>query len=238
MVTETAYQRLYSILRDRILRGEYGPGDRLPTEREIGKLFGVSRITTRHALYLLEQQGLVDRFPRRGTIVRHRRSGKLAIVDGDYASSVNKEIEGVRRSVVSSRSITPPSTVRDALGLLKSETCYVVERVDFSGDRPIARDQVFFPHAYAARLTDDLLSSVDFLPLWLEKEGLELSHIHELIEAQVPDDRTTELLDLTPPDAVMRTNETFYSTAGKVLILVETYYRRDRWQLVTTLRSR
>jgi GntR family transcriptional repressor for pyruvate dehydrogenase complex len=45
------------------------PGDRLPSERELANLTGVSRTSIRQALYDLERRGYVQRVPRVGTIV-------------------------------------------------------------------------------------------------------------------------------------------------------------------------
>lgn len=53
-----------------ILNGELGPGDRLPPERELAELAGVSRTSVRDALHDLEMRGLIDRKPGRGTIVK------------------------------------------------------------------------------------------------------------------------------------------------------------------------
>jgi GntR family transcriptional regulator len=236
-MTESAYQRLYRVLRDQILEGEYAPGERLPTERELCEQFGVSRITTRHALHLLEEQGLVERLPRRGTIVRRRRPVKVPIVDGDYAGSIHKQLNDVTRRIVFNGTADPPSYVRDVLGLLNSEACHVAERLDVSGGHAIAHDRVFFPKSYGRRLTEDLLTSVDFLSRWLDEEGLDLSHIHERIEARIPDERTAELLDLSEHSAVLLTVEAIYGGSGSALMIVETYYNSDRWQLVTTMQG-
>lgn len=46
-------------IRRAILTGQYRPGDRLPTEREMAQQFGVSRVTVRDALRALEANGLV-----------------------------------------------------------------------------------------------------------------------------------------------------------------------------------
>ncbi len=43
-----------------IFEGRLGPGDRLPSERELTEQFGVSRITVRDAMRVLESQGLVE----------------------------------------------------------------------------------------------------------------------------------------------------------------------------------
>ncbi|HZU16950.1 MAG TPA: GntR family transcriptional regulator, partial [Candidatus Dormibacteraeota bacterium] len=47
-------------IREAIFSGRYQPGDRLPTERELSRQFGVSRVTVRDALRALEAAGLIE----------------------------------------------------------------------------------------------------------------------------------------------------------------------------------
>jgi GntR family transcriptional repressor for pyruvate dehydrogenase complex len=56
-------------LEQAIRRGDYVPGDRLPSERELSDLFGVSRISVREALRSLEAVGLVEVRHGYGTVV-------------------------------------------------------------------------------------------------------------------------------------------------------------------------
>lgn len=61
-------------LRTRIAEGEWGPGIRLPTERELAERFDVARNTVRRALDDLEQEGLVTREVGRGTFVARAKA--------------------------------------------------------------------------------------------------------------------------------------------------------------------
>jgi DNA-binding FadR family transcriptional regulator len=47
-------------LRQSIFNGEYGPGERLPSERELTEQFGVSRIIVREAIWDLKKSGIVE----------------------------------------------------------------------------------------------------------------------------------------------------------------------------------
>jgi len=53
-----------------ITSGEVGPGDRLPTERELGRRLGLSRSTVREAIRSLELLGVLDSRQGDGTYVR------------------------------------------------------------------------------------------------------------------------------------------------------------------------
>src|SRR5919197_4934732 len=47
-------------IRQAIVSGQLGRGDRLPPERELAEQFGVSRVTVRDGLRALEAMGLID----------------------------------------------------------------------------------------------------------------------------------------------------------------------------------
>lgn len=56
-------------IRSSILAGEFSPGDKLPPERELAEMFGVSRPSVREALNILASSGLVMSYQGGGTVV-------------------------------------------------------------------------------------------------------------------------------------------------------------------------
>src|SRR5512137_573419 len=57
-------------IRSSILAGEFTPGDKLPPERELAEMFGVSRPSVREALNMLSAAGLVESYQGGGTVVK------------------------------------------------------------------------------------------------------------------------------------------------------------------------
>ena len=62
-------------LSQEIREGRLTPGDRLPTEREIGEAFGVSRAVVREAISRLKQEGMIVSMQGRGAFVSSTPEG-------------------------------------------------------------------------------------------------------------------------------------------------------------------
>ncbi|WP_273841484.1 GntR family transcriptional regulator [Rubrobacter calidifluminis] len=69
-------EQVADAVSDWIVEGELEPGSRLP-ETMLAERFGTSRAPVREAIYLLEQAGLVERVPRKGTVVRDHDEGEV-----------------------------------------------------------------------------------------------------------------------------------------------------------------
>jgi GntR family transcriptional repressor for pyruvate dehydrogenase complex len=63
------YEQIVQQIEESILKGELKQGTQLPAERDLAKQFGVSRTAVREAIKALQEKGLVDALPGRGTFV-------------------------------------------------------------------------------------------------------------------------------------------------------------------------
>jgi len=71
-VTETTSTRIAADLRARIAAGEFGPGDRVPSTRELTRQWGVAMATATRALSLLQDEGVLRSVRGVGTVVAAR----------------------------------------------------------------------------------------------------------------------------------------------------------------------
>ncbi|MDO5675163.1 MAG: FadR/GntR family transcriptional regulator [bacterium] len=69
-------------IRASILAGDFSPGDKLPPERELAEMFGVSRPSVREALNMLSASGMVMSYQGGGTVV-------LSLLDMDKDNALS-----------------------------------------------------------------------------------------------------------------------------------------------------
>ena len=97
---ETLADRLFDQLRQQILSGRLAPGDRLPSEREIGEAFGVGRTTVREAVGGLVSAGFVERRGRTLVVRDPDSVGPLALGFATVASRESvQQVYEVRKLV-------------------------------------------------------------------------------------------------------------------------------------------
>lgn len=70
MVSGLKYQQITDWIQNRISSGELSAGDKLESENEISAVFGISRQTVRHALGILEKEGVLTKVQGSGTYVK------------------------------------------------------------------------------------------------------------------------------------------------------------------------
>lgn len=71
------YEQIVQQIEESIHKGELTEGSQLPAERDLAKQFGVSRTAVREAIKALQEKGLVDAFPGRGTFVTNGTSNSM-----------------------------------------------------------------------------------------------------------------------------------------------------------------
>jgi GntR family transcriptional regulator, arabinose operon transcriptional repressor len=79
------YQKIAEDFMEKIEKGELGPGDRMPTEAELGGVYGVSRITVTHAIRVLQNKNLVYRVKGSGTFISKRGTAG-SVIEGTRPS--------------------------------------------------------------------------------------------------------------------------------------------------------
>src|SRR5262245_2585022 len=149
-----AYLTIEHALRAEIARLQ--PDDPLPTEAELGRRFGVSRMTAREGIRRLVDQGLLYRVRGRGSFVArapvHRQPGRL------LSFSQEMRARGLRpssRVLEITQQLAEPDQAR-SLGLAEGARVIVIRRVRLAAGSPMAPERSLLIPACGAVLGADL----------------------------------------------------------------------------------
>ena len=108
LLGQSRYGKLATVIKDRILHGEWQPGQMLPSETALSEEYGVALGTIRQAMSLLVQDGIVQRLQGKGTFVTRGLNGASISVsatstDGLGFTGEGKGIAAVATALLSKR---------------------------------------------------------------------------------------------------------------------------------------
>jgi GntR family transcriptional regulator len=92
------YRQLADILKSKIEAGEYSPGEKIPSEPELAKAYGLGRPTIRQALGMLVHEGRLSKRHGSGTFVREKQPDiDLFSLAGTSAAFLDKGLTVTQR---------------------------------------------------------------------------------------------------------------------------------------------
>lgn len=211
-------------VRDRIATEALGPHTLLPSERELAEMHGVSRMTARQALSLLESEGVVYRKPPRGTFVAEPR---VKFHVGSFSEEVARMGRRPAAKLLwAERQVATPA-VRLALGLADGDAVHVFHRLRTVDDVPFALETTFLP----AELTPGILDAPDDGSLWAvlrERYGIDLARSTAVLESIVLDDATSGQLGVRAGSAGTLLTRRTEDADGRCVEYARDVYRADR----------
>lgn len=206
-------------LRERIKRGEFGTGGRLPSVSQLGRDYGISRPTVYQILRLLQVEGLV--MPRNNSwYARGLVYVGTSVVPPFEEVLKGQGIASTVRNVIEPEIITMPDEIAEMFGVEKGLHVIHRYRVQGSTEMPYRLSEYWFPEklarAYLQRLRDN--PGYDILEDIKSDLGVTRQRVHDDVLARPPTRDEASLLAITrgtPIQEVRRTNRTM---DGQVLM--------------------
>jgi GntR family transcriptional regulator len=233
------YYQLENLLREKINSGAFAAGDRLPTESELIRQYGVSRITVRQALTALAEEGLIERRQGRGTFVAERKTKRRTFEGHIHLTGSLDEIIAMGLEtpvkVIEMNRVEADQHEAELLGLQPGEPVYRIKRLRMREGKPYSLVLNYVPAEIGARLTREDLSAGALLRLLETKFGLRLRDAKQQITAALADPYVASMLDVRVGSALLSIERTVYTDDGRPVEYVHVLYRTDLYSYMVYL---
>jgi GntR family transcriptional repressor for pyruvate dehydrogenase complex len=67
---ESISEQVFQLLKEKIIKGDWGPGSKIPSENQLCELLDVSRVSIREAIHKMVALGILETRHGEGTFVR------------------------------------------------------------------------------------------------------------------------------------------------------------------------
>lgn len=230
------YYQLAELLREEIRSGTLAPGDRLPSERELGERTGISRMTARQAIsYLVRSGDLVVR-PGIGTFVAEPKLAYDALHLLGFSEETMRRGGDVHSHVLEQAVVEPPASVAAQLEIAPGETATRVTRLRSSGETPLLLETSTIPTALCPGLDEADLATHSLYALIELRYNLRLATARQTLEATVANEYEAGLFGVPRGTAMLLLEGVAYERGGEPVEHFKALYRGDRLKL--ELRSR
>lgn len=214
---------LESIMEDRF------EGRRIPPEKDLADMLGVSRTTVRSALQSLQDAGVIVRTRGRGTVVRkHAHPSTLALHRLVGFDALLRET-GMVPSVESHADVTEevPTEIAEVLGIEPDERCYRFQRLFYADGKPA----IYIVHTSPVELLRPGFDPNEDFPDWFAFNDIHgkqrVDHAVVDILAEAAEGETAERLDLAAGTPIIVLNETHYSEDNEPLAYSQIWVNQE-----------
>jgi GntR family transcriptional regulator len=229
------YHRIAEHLRERILSGALGAGARLPNQRRLAAEFGVTLMTLRQALGVLERERLIARHHGLGTFVAAPSIDYDILQLQRLAGDLTAQGEAVHTRFLAARFTRAEPVVAQALALEARARLFLLERLRFVSGRPMSLQRSFLAAAVGIEAARADLTVTPLRQILEFKLGLTITAACETISAIRLEGREARELGCRGGQPAFLSERVSFTAEDSPVVFDRVYIPGDRFRITRRL---
>ena len=229
------YHQIAEALRARIRDGELQPGARLDNQRQLARTFGVTLMTLRQALEVLEREHLIERRHGLGTFVAAPSIDYEILKFQRFAGDLLAQGESVDTRLLATRVGLADRRVAEALGLGRRARVFVLERLRLVGGRPMSLQRSFLPVSMGEEIVRADLGTTPLRQVLEFKLGITIESARETVSAIRLAEREARELGCRAGVAAFESERVSFAAGGRAVVFDRVFIPGDRFRITREL---
>lgn len=228
------YVQLADLFRQRIAKGHWVAGARLPSLLALVDEFDVARVTVRQAVDVLRREGLLSPEQGRGTFVTGRKAPDRWLRVQTTLDDLGEIYRGTKPGLLNITEGTAPPRL-DASDGAPAEKYFYMRRVHSQAGAAYAVIGIYLDYAVFRRNPKKFRKEL-VIPLLLEMDDVKIAKARQTLMISAADLEIAGLLSIAVNSPVAEVRRVFNTPDGRVLYLAEVTYRGDFIRMEMDLR--
>ncbi len=229
------YMQIRNYITGRIESGTLKIGDKIPTENELSNLFNVSRMTVRHAINKLAEDGVLVKFVGKGTFVTSEKMHTKLSVLKSFSEEIKESGHKPSAKLLSKELIDPTEKLIRKLRINANTKILKVTRIRYVDDLEMSITMSYFPLLKALALREVDMSATSLYAEIEGRLGLRIIKAEENISACLADQKTANLLRINHKSALLKLSRLTIINNNVPVEYMEGLFRPDRYAIYKEL---
>src|SRR5574341_189030 len=228
---QALFSQLEEIIRESIESGRWSPGQAIPSERELSRIHGLSRMTVRRALDRLVAAGSLYRVDGKGTFVSEPKVSFRALSLAGLREQALQMGYSASSKLLSIEKVLVSEKIANVLAIAPDAPAFLIERILFADNVPLALNRSYIPCAFCPTLMEEDLANNSLYAILKSNYDIHISRATETLESALATSRESLLLNVHPGDPMLLLRITVFDAENHAIEYVKVVFRGDRVQL-------
>ena len=236
IIIKYLYEKIYQDLKHKIDSGFYKPGEKLPTEKELMKIYDASRDTVRKSLQLLANENMILRKAGIGTFVEEKKATyELATFDGFSEQMRRAGLEPSSEIIAISLSSDVDPKIKSVLDLEDKDLVYKISRNRLADDVKMAYEETYIPYKITPNIHEHINEHASLFKIYEDIYHIQIQHGYIELEATLPNKKVQRLLDINADQPVLKMSCYGVKVKDEPLYYVDCWYLGNKYKFTTML---